>query len=100
MDVDELGMRAGLVPVAGVAHLEVVLAEVIEAGIGGPVRIVLSNIGTMGDINPLIAIALELKRRGHQPVMAVPAVYQSRILRDIQGQDAAAYAEVVARPPS
>jgi UDP:flavonoid glycosyltransferase YjiC (YdhE family) len=25
-------------------------------------RIVLSNIGTLGDINPLIAIALELKR--------------------------------------
>ncbi len=27
-------------------------------------RIVLSNIGTFGDINPLIAIALELKRGG------------------------------------
>ena len=38
-------------------------------------RIVLSNIGTLGDINPLIAIALELKRRGHVPVMAVPAVF-------------------------
>jgi UDP:flavonoid glycosyltransferase YjiC (YdhE family) len=43
------------------------------------VRIVLSNIGTFGDINPLIAIALELKRRGHQPVMAVPAVYGPKI---------------------
>ena len=43
-------------------------------------RIVLSNIGTMGDINPLVAIALELKRRGHQPVMAVPAVYGPKIL--------------------
>ena len=42
-------------------------------------RIVLSNIGTYGDINPLIALALELKRRGHTPVMALPAVYQSRI---------------------
>jgi UDP:flavonoid glycosyltransferase YjiC (YdhE family) len=42
-------------------------------------RIVLSNIGTLGDINPLIAIALELKRRGHVPVMALPAVYESRI---------------------
>ncbi len=42
-------------------------------------RIVLSNIGTLGDINPLIAIALELKRRGHVPVMALPAVYGSRI---------------------
>jgi rhamnosyltransferase subunit B len=42
-------------------------------------RIVLSNIGTYGDINPLIALALELKRRGHVPVMALPAVYRSRI---------------------
>jgi len=42
-------------------------------------RIVLSNIGTLGDINPLIAIALELKRRGHTPVMALPAVYKPRI---------------------
>jgi UDP:flavonoid glycosyltransferase YjiC (YdhE family) len=44
------------------------------------VRIVLSNIGTFGDINPLIAIALELKRRGHQPVMAVPEIYRSKIV--------------------
>jgi UDP:flavonoid glycosyltransferase YjiC (YdhE family) len=43
------------------------------------VRIVLSNIGTFGDINPLIAIALELKRRGHVPVMALPAVYRPKI---------------------
>jgi UDP:flavonoid glycosyltransferase YjiC (YdhE family) len=43
-------------------------------------RIVLSNIGTFGDINPLIAVALELKRRGHQAVMAVPAVYGPKIV--------------------
>ncbi len=43
-------------------------------------RIVLSNIGTFGDINPLIAIALELKRRGHVPVMAVPAVFGPKIV--------------------
>jgi rhamnosyltransferase subunit B len=42
-------------------------------------RIVLSNIGTLGDINPLIALALELKRRGHVPVMALPAVYGPRV---------------------
>ncbi len=42
-------------------------------------RIVLSNIGTFGDINPLIAIALELKRRGHVPVMAIPQVYEAKI---------------------
>jgi rhamnosyltransferase subunit B len=43
------------------------------------VRIVLSNIGTYGDIHPLIALAVELKRRGHVPVMAVPAVYAPKI---------------------
>ena len=42
-------------------------------------RIVLSNIGTFGDTNPLIAIALELKRRGHVPVMALPEVYRAKI---------------------
>jgi UDP:flavonoid glycosyltransferase YjiC (YdhE family) len=42
-------------------------------------RVILSNIGTFGDINPLIAIALELKRRGHVPVMAVPAVFEPKI---------------------
>lgn len=42
-------------------------------------RIVLSNIGTYGDTNPLIALALELKRRGHAPVMAVPEVYRNKI---------------------
>ena len=46
---------------------------------GPTVRIILSNIGTFGDINPLIAIALELKRRGHTPVMAIPQVYESKI---------------------
>ncbi len=43
-------------------------------------RIVLSNIGTFGDINPLVAIALELKRRGHAPVMTLPAVYAPKIV--------------------
>jgi UDP:flavonoid glycosyltransferase YjiC (YdhE family) len=42
-------------------------------------RIVLSNIGTLGDTNPLIAIALELKRRGHVPVMALPPVYEAKV---------------------
>jgi UDP:flavonoid glycosyltransferase YjiC (YdhE family) len=42
-------------------------------------RVILSNIGTFGDINPLIAIALELKRRGHVPVLAVPAVFEPKI---------------------
>src|SRR5208283_563389 len=52
----------------------------IHSRTGAPsLRIVLSNIGTFGDINPLIAIALELKRRGHTPVMALPNVYRPKI---------------------
>lgn len=43
-------------------------------------RIVFSTIGTFGDVNPLIAIALELKRRGHTPVMAMPAVFKTKIV--------------------
>ena len=43
-------------------------------------RIVFSTIGTFGDINPLIAVALELKRRGHTPVMAIPAVFKPKIV--------------------
>ncbi|HEV2326833.1 MAG TPA: glycosyltransferase [Terracidiphilus sp.] len=42
-------------------------------------RIVLSNIGTFGDINPLVAVALELKRRGHTPVMTLPELYRVKI---------------------
>lgn len=42
-------------------------------------RIVLSNIGTFGDINPLIALAIELKCRGHVPVLALPNVYRPKI---------------------
>src|ERR1700741_3844162 len=42
-------------------------------------RIVFSTYGTFGDTNPLIALALELKRRGHTPVMAVPEVYRQKI---------------------
>jgi rhamnosyltransferase subunit B len=43
------------------------------------VRIVLSNIGTFGDINPLVALALELKHRGHTPVLALPNIYRPKI---------------------
>jgi rhamnosyltransferase subunit B len=42
-------------------------------------RIVLSSFGTLGDIHPLIAVALELRRRGHVPVLAVPELFRSRI---------------------
>jgi MGT family glycosyltransferase len=42
-------------------------------------RIVFSTFGTFGDVNPLIALALELKRRGHHPVLAVPEMFRPKI---------------------
>lgn len=42
-------------------------------------RVVLSNIGTFGDVNPLIALALEMKARGHTPAIAVPEMYRGKI---------------------
>ena len=42
-------------------------------------RIVLSTFGSFGDIHPYIAIALELKARGHTPVIATSEVYREKI---------------------
>lgn len=42
-------------------------------------RVVLTNIGTMGDVHPLIALALELRARGHEAVLAVPEVFRERV---------------------
>jgi UDP:flavonoid glycosyltransferase YjiC (YdhE family) len=42
-------------------------------------RIVISTFGSFGDIHPYIAIALELKRRGHTPVMATSEVYRDKM---------------------
>jgi UDP:flavonoid glycosyltransferase YjiC (YdhE family) len=42
-------------------------------------RIVLSTFGSLGDVNPYVAIALELKARGHQPLIATTPVYREKI---------------------
>lgn len=42
-------------------------------------RIVLTTFGTLGDVHPLIAIALELRARGHHPVLAVPEIFRPKI---------------------
>src|SRR5215208_1198756 len=41
-------------------------------------KIVISTIGSFGDVHPYIAIALELKRRGHRPVIATSEVYREK----------------------
>ena len=42
-------------------------------------RIVFSTYGTFGDVNPLIALSLELKRRGHIPVLAIPEMFRAKV---------------------
>jgi rhamnosyltransferase subunit B len=42
-------------------------------------RIVLSTFGSFGDIHPYIAVALELKERGHSVVMATSEVYREKM---------------------
>ena len=42
-------------------------------------RIVLHTFGSFGDIHPYMAIALELKSRGHAPVIATAEVYREKI---------------------
>ena len=42
-------------------------------------RIVLTTFGTFGDVHPLIGLSLELKRRGHTPVLAVPEMFREKI---------------------
>jgi UDP:flavonoid glycosyltransferase YjiC (YdhE family) len=44
-----------------------------------PARIVLSTFGSLGDVHPYLAIALELKARGHVPVMATSELYRAKM---------------------
>lgn len=42
-------------------------------------RIVINSLGSYGDVNPYVGLALELRRRGHRPLLAMPAVYRAAI---------------------
>lgn len=42
-------------------------------------RIVISTFGSFGDLHPYVAIALELKARGHTPVVATSEVYREKM---------------------
>lgn len=42
-------------------------------------RIVISTWGSYGDLYPYIGLALELQRRGHRPVLAMPGAYRSLV---------------------
>ncbi len=42
-------------------------------------RIVLNTFGSLGDLHPYLAIAIELQRRGHSTIIATSEVYRSKI---------------------
>lgn len=42
-------------------------------------RIVLSTFGSFGDVHPYVALALELRRRGHAPVIATTEMYREKV---------------------
>ena len=44
-------------------------------------RAILTNFGTTGDVEPFIALAAELHRCGHEPVLALSPYYEARVAR-------------------
>ena len=42
-------------------------------------KIVISTFGSFGDLHPYVAVALELKRRGHRPVFVTSEVYREKL---------------------
>jgi UDP:flavonoid glycosyltransferase YjiC (YdhE family) len=41
------------------------------------VRAVLTNLGSLGNIQPFVSLAQELRKHGHQPVLALAPTYAS-----------------------
>jgi UDP:flavonoid glycosyltransferase YjiC (YdhE family) len=42
-------------------------------------RIVLTAVGSLGDLHPDIAIAVGLKARGHEPILATSPCYRPKV---------------------
>src|SRR3954470_25016268 len=42
-------------------------------------RVVISTFGSFGDIHPYVAIAVELKARGHRPLIATSELYREKM---------------------
>ena len=43
-------------------------------------RIVLNTFGSLGDLNPYLALAIRLRERGHQPLLATSEVYRHAVI--------------------
>jgi UDP:flavonoid glycosyltransferase YjiC (YdhE family) len=48
-------------------------------------RIVFCTFGSLGDIHPILALAREMKRRGHSPVSATSPVFVGDVIRSVNG---------------
>jgi sterol 3beta-glucosyltransferase len=42
-------------------------------------RVVLTSFGTMGDVQPLLALAIEMREHGHRPVIGLSPNYRGRV---------------------
>ena len=42
-------------------------------------RVMLTTFGSLGDLHPYIAIALKLKERGHEPVVATMDLFRAKV---------------------
>jgi rhamnosyltransferase subunit B len=45
-------------------------------------RIVITTFGSFGDVNPYIGLGLELQRRRHHPVLAMPGIFREAVERE------------------
>jgi rhamnosyltransferase subunit B len=45
-------------------------------------RVVLNPFGSFGDLHPFLAIAIQLRQRGHEAVVATSEVYREKVLRE------------------
>ncbi len=48
-------------------------------------RIILNTFGSLGDLHPYLAIAIGLRQRGHEPVIATSEVYRNKVLAENVG---------------
>ena len=75
---DELG--CGPRPRCGIAPLGYTTSDIIRPSdeMGGLVgkRVVITTFGSFGDLNPYLGVALGLKARGHDPVIATAEFYR------------------------
>jgi UDP:flavonoid glycosyltransferase YjiC (YdhE family) len=60
-------------------HLNAPTATTTSGPISRPAQIVLATFGSLGDLHPYIAIALELKARGHETTIATSSFYRQKI---------------------